>query len=130
MIKDKLHTITDEQAIEVARLLLITSTSDLYVFKFDSIRRNKYDNQDGVDAEESVNIYFTAMVKSDMYRTSGWKDEKIMISLIEKDRYHNHPYFNGNYKIDELDQTSNVWKHKYLSNHIEAIEYLQKLMLV
>ena len=126
MIKDKLHTITDDDAIEVAKLLLKTSQADLYDFAFEKITRIKYDNQDGTDAEEAVNVYFKATVKNDMYRTSGWKDERIFIQLIERDRYHDYPYFNGNC----IQEPKTTWSHKYLSNHIEAIEYLQNKKLL
>ena len=51
MIKDKLHTISDEDAIEVAKILLISAESALYNFEFEKIKRFNYDNQDGVDAE-------------------------------------------------------------------------------
>lgn len=122
MIKDKLHTITDSDAVEVSRLLLKNAQSDLYYFEFEKLVRIKYDNQHGTDAEECVNVYFLATVKND-YRLSGWKDERIMIQLIERDRYHDYPYFNGICK--GFADLKNSWSFKYLSNHVEAIEYLQ-----
>jgi len=126
MKKDKLKSISDEDAIEVAKLLLITSTSNLFDFVFDKISRQKFMYQHGVDAEESVNIYFNTSVKNEEYVKLGWKNKKIMIQLIEKDRYHNYPYFNAGY----MEEGDKVWKHHYLSNHIEAIEYLQKINLL
>lgn len=121
MKKDKLKTISDEDAIEVSKLLLINSTSDLFDFTFEKISRQEYVPHHGVDAEESVNIYFIAVVKKDDYVKLGWKNKRIMIQLIEKDRYHNYPYFNASY----MEESDKDWKHHYLSNHIEAIEYLQ-----
>lgn len=121
MIKDKLKTISDSDAIEVAKILLVGSTSVMYDFTFDKIVRQSYDNRDGVDAEECVYVYFNAVVKNDLYRPSGWNDKRVMIQLIECDRYHGYPYFNGG----SMEVGDKVWKEYYLSNHIEAIEYLQ-----
>lgn len=118
----KLHTITDEDAIEVATILLKSATSDIFIFEFDKITRYEYDYAHGVDAEESVNIFFNGMVKNDTYRRAGWKDKRIQIQLIESDRYHEFPYFNAS-RIEDNDEK--VWKYEYLSNHIEAVEYLQ-----
>lgn len=126
MIKDKLHTISDEDAIEVGKILLKSSTSDIFDFSFEEIRRFNYEIQHGVDAEESVNVFFNGVVKNNN-RKYGWKDKKVMIKLIEKDRYHNYPYFTSN-KIEELDKK--VWKSEFLSNQIEAIEFLQKKELI
>lgn len=126
MIKDKLHTISDEDAIEVGKILLKTSTSDLYDFVFDKITRTKYEIQDGCDAEESVEVYFNATVKNDAYRRSGWTDEKICIKLIESDRYHGYPHFTAS-RTQEPQITPS---YKFLSNHIEAIEFLQKKELI
>jgi hypothetical protein len=125
MIKDKLKTISDSDAIEVAKLLLISSTSRIFNFSFDKINRQEYLNQDGVDAEECVYVYFKAVVKDDSYRNAGWKDKKIMIKLIERDRYHDYPYFNANYMDDDK-----VWKYHSISNHIEAIEFLKNKNLL
>lgn len=128
MIKDKLHTITDEDAIKVGYILLLSSTSDMYVFIFDKITRCKYDAYEGTDAEESVNIYFTCLVKNDEYKKSGWRDEKVIIKLVESDRYHNYPYFFALYNI--IDTSKKTWSYKFLSNHIEAIEFLQQKNLI
>lgn len=124
MIKDKLHTISDEDAIEVGKILLKTSTSSLYEFSYDKITRIKYDNRDGTDAEESVNVYFNAIVKNDSYKQSGWKDEIICIKLIESDRYHENPYFYGS--SNSVQEPAKAWSYKFLSNQIEAVEYLQQ----
>lgn len=126
MIKDKLHTITDNDAIEATKLLLITSTSNIFNFTFEKITRQEYVEQHGVDAEESVNVYFHAIVKDDIYKKSGWKDKRIWIQLIERDRYHNYPYFCAHY----MEETDKVWKHHFLSNHIEAVEYLQSKQIL
>lgn len=126
MIKDKLHTISDEDAQKVGEILLTSSTSSLFNFSFEKISRQEYVEQHGVDAEESVDVYFTATVKNEQYKKSGWKDKRIRIQLIESDRYHNYPYFTASY-MEENDKT---WKYHYLSNHIEAIEYLQKINLL
>ena len=126
MIKDKLHTISDEDAIEAGKILLKTSTSSLYDFSFDKITRIKYDTQDGTDAEESVNVYFNAVVKNDMHRKSGWKDEKIIIKLIEKDRYHDYPYFYAN----SIQEPKTTWSYMFLSNQIEATEFLQSKNII
>ena len=123
MIKDKLHTITDEDAIEVATILLKSATSDIFDFTFDKITRYEYDYAHGVDAEESVNVFFNCTVKNDNYRMAGWKDKRVMINMIEHDRYHDFPHFTAS--TLENDSESNVWKFHYLSNHIEAVEYLQ-----
>lgn len=127
MIKDKLHTITDEDAIEVAKILLKTSHSHFYNFAFEKITRINYDNQDGTDAEESVNVYFNAtvnnnLVHEDLYRRAGWQDERVCVKLIESDRYHDYPYF---YASSLREPAKKAWDYKFLSNHIEAIEYLQ-----
>jgi hypothetical protein len=126
MIKDKLHTISDEDAIEVAKLLLTSSTSNIFTHSFEKITRIKYDPQEGTDAEEAVNIFFKCVVKEEHYRTAGWKDKDVFISLIEHDRYHDYPYFYASYK-EESDKT---WKYEFLSNHIEAIEFLQSKQLL
>lgn len=126
MIKDKLHTISDESAKVVSELLLKSSTSSIFDFTFDKITRQEYNVQDGVDAEESVNVFYTAKVKNDLYVKSGWKDKKVWIQLIESDRYHDYPYFTAHYK-EEKDKT---WKFEYLSNYIEAVEYLQSINLL
>jgi len=125
MIKNELHTISDNDAIEVGKILLKTPTSNLYEFTFEKITRISYDHRDGVDAEESVNVYFKAIVKNDLYRKSGWKDESVSIKLIESDNYHNYPYFSAN--ANNIQDPKITWSHKFLSNHIEAIEYLQKI---
>jgi len=126
MIKDKLKTINDNDAIEVAKLLLKTSTSNMFDFTFEKIDRQEYVEQHGVDAEESINIFFNGIVKNDIYRKSGWKDKKVWIQIIERDRYHSYPYFCGHYE----EESDKVWKHHFLSNHIEAIEFLQKKELI
>jgi hypothetical protein len=126
MIKDKLHTISDEDAIQVATLLMKTSTSSMFEFTPYKVERQEYVEQHGVDAEESVNVFFNCVVKNDVYRKSGWKDKKVWIQLIERDRYHNYPYFTANY----MEETDKVWKHQSLSNHIEAIEFLQSKNLL
>jgi len=123
MIKDKLHTITDEDAIEVGKILLKSATSDIFDFTFEKITRYEYDYSHGVDAEEAVNVFFVATVKNENYRMAGWKDKRVVINLIEHDRYHDFPYFTAN-KIDTDDETL-IWKNEFLSNHIEAVEYLQ-----
>lgn len=92
MIKDKLHKISDEDAIEVARILLKSASSYIYEYSFEKISRIKYDPRDGTDAEEAVNIFFKATVIKEEFRTAGWTDEDVMISLIESDRYHNYPF--------------------------------------
>lgn len=125
MIKDKLKTITDNDAIEVAKLLLTSSTSSLFDFTFEKINRQEYDIQHGVDAEECVFVYFNGVVKND-YRQLGWKDKRVMIQLIERDRYHDYPHFSASY----MEDTDRVWKFQHLSNHIEAIEYLQNKHLL
>jgi hypothetical protein len=126
MIKDKLHTISDLDAINAAELLLKSSTSNMFNFTFDKIIRQEYVVQHGVDAEESVNLYFKAIVKDDIYRNHGWNDKKIWIQLIESDRYHDYPYFTA-YHMEESD---NVWKHHNLSNHVETIEFLKEKQLI
>lgn len=127
MLKDKLKTISDDDAIEVALLLLKGSTSSLFDFTFEKIERQNYVEQHGVDAEESINVFFNGVVRNDAYRISGWKDKRVMIQLIEQDRYHDYPYFNASY----MEKDTNItWKHHYLSNHIEAIEFLQKKSLL
>lgn len=123
MIKDRIKTLTDDYAKEVAEILLKTSNSSLFDFTFEKITRQPFVEQHGCDAEESINVYFSSTVKNDQYRTSGWKDKKIWIQIIERDAYHNYPHFNMFYK-EEADST---WKHDgSLSNHIEAVEFLQK----
>jgi len=126
MIKDKLHTISDDDARKVAEILLKTSTSSLFNFSFDKISRQVYDDQHGVDAEESINVFFKGEVKDNSYRQAGWKDKRIMIQLIESDRYHDYPYFIGFY----MEETDKTWKYHFLSNHIEAIEYLQAINIL
>lgn len=102
MIKDKLHTINDEDAEKVARLLLFTEQP--YDFVFDKITRWKYDTQEGVDAEETVDVHFYGNVKNQSYHAHGWSDIYVTVKLIEKDRYHNHPYFCA-YKKTEASAT-------------------------
>lgn len=120
MIKDKLHTIYNEDAIEVARILL--KSSQPYIYTFDKIIRIPHDPQDGTDSQEAVNVYFKATAETGIYKSVGWKDKKIMVQLIEYDRYHDYPYFVAFYMFED----SKHWKHEFLSNQIEAIEYLQK----
>lgn len=127
MIKDKLHTITDEDAIEVAKLLLKSATSDIFTFEFVKISRQEYDYTHGCDAEESVDVFFKGTVINDNYRMAGWKDKQVMIKLIEQDRYHDHPHFTAA-MIEEAGKT--VWSNQFISNHIEAIEFLQSKQLV
>lgn len=67
MIKDKLKTITDDDARAVGEILLKSSTSSLFDFTFEKISRQEYIKQHGVDAEESVNVYFIAKVKNEQY---------------------------------------------------------------
>jgi hypothetical protein len=128
MIKDKLHTISDDEAKEVGEILFKSSTSYLYNLSFVEIKRYEYKERDGVDAEECVSVQFNAVLKDKNYEKSGWQDKKIIINLIERDRYHDYPHFSGMSK----DVTSQAvsWGHYYLSNHIEAIEYLQKKNLI
>jgi len=126
MIKDKLKTISDSDAIEVSKLLLKSSTSSMFDFSFEKIYRQEYVNQHGVDAEECVYIFFKAVLKDDSYISAGWKNKKMMIQLIERDRYHDYPYFNANY----MEDTDKVWKYHQISNHIEAIEFLKNKNLL
>lgn len=126
MVKDKLHTISDEDAIEVAKILLKTSQSHLYEFTYEKINRVKYDSRDGTDAEEAVNVYFKGVVKDELYRKSGWQDERISIRLIERDRYHDYPYFYGT----SLREPKIAWSYKFLSNQVEAVEFLQSKNLL
>jgi len=52
MIKDKLHTLTDEEAIEVALILLKgPGRSDIYLYKDEKVTRVKYAFQDGYNGE-------------------------------------------------------------------------------
>lgn len=128
MIKDQLHTISDEDAIEVSKILLKTPSSDIYNYTFDKLTRIKYDHRDGTDAEESVDVYFNGEVKDAFMYKHGWKDERVMIKLIESDRYHGYPHFYG--QTQDTTYYRPTWKHKFLSNHIEAIEFLQKKGLI
>lgn len=125
-MKKTLKEINDTEAATVGHLLLKSATSDIYDYALDKILRQKYVAQHGVDAEESINVYFNGTIKDDIYRRQGWKDKKVMIQLIEKDRYHDYPYFAGFY----LESTDKVWKNYYLSNHIEAIKFLQKINII
>ena len=117
---NKFHLITDEDAIIVSELLLKSSISSFYEYKFDKIQRYHYDEQEGCDAEETIDVYFKAIVSNDLYKSSGWKDHQVMIKLIEHDRYHDHSYFYGQKKYDN----KNNWEYMFLSNHIEAIKFL------
>ncbi len=110
--------VTDEQLLEIGDLFLISSISRMYNYTFDKIVRNKWDNQHGVDSEESMNIYFTAVVSDDVMRNHGWKDESIMISIIIRDRYHKYTHFLGHRKTEE----DKLWRILWLSNHIEVIK--------
>jgi len=121
MIKDRIKTLTDDYAREVAEILLKTSTSSIFDFTFEKITRQPFVEQHGCDAEESINVYFSAVVKNEQYKNSGWKDKKVWIQIIERDAYHNYPYFNAFYK----EETDNTWKYNSLSNHIAAVEFLQ-----
>ena len=98
----------------------------MFNFTFDIISRQEYDTYHGCDAEESVSVFFNATVKQEEYKASGWKDKRVMIQLVEKDRYTDYPHFTAHYK-EEGDKT---WKYHYLSNHIEAVEFLQKIELL
>jgi len=124
MIKDKLHTISDEDATKVAQILLKSSTP--YIYFFEKIIRENYDVQHGCDAEESVYIYFNAKAKNELDKTFGWTDEKVFVQLIEHDRYHDHPYFAACRKKEE-DKT---WHSLFLANQIEAVEFLQEKKLL
>lgn len=130
MIKDKLHTLTDEEAIEVALILLKgPGRSDIYLYKDERVTRVKYDFQDGCDAEESINIFFKATAEKEVHKNLGWVDQEVMVQLIERDSYHDYPYFVGHYKRTEAFNNwpvDTVWKGDFLANQIEAIEWLQK----
>lgn len=128
MIKDKLNTIGDDDARRVAEILLNSSTSSLYEYTFEKIVRQKYDVRHGVDAEESVNVFFDARVKDEAYRKGGWKNKKVMIQLIERDRYHDYPHFNSFYREEGNGECA--WRYSSLSNYIEAVEYLQAIKLL
>ena len=125
MIKDKLHTISDEDAQKVAEILL--KTSQPFIYTFDKISRWTYDFREGCDVEESVNIFFDAKVKDEAHKQGGWKDRKVYVKLIESDRYHDHPYFTAHYKESE---EAKPWSYFYISNYIEAIEFLQSKQLL
>ena len=121
MIKDKLHTITDEDAEEAARILLKSPFP--YNYNFVGIKRIPYNVQDGTDSEESVDVYFDAVVGHESYRTAGWKNKSVCVKMVESDRYHNHPYFYG---LDKDENSEKItWGHLFLTNQIEAIEFLQ-----
>lgn len=124
MIKDKLHTITDEDAIEAARLLLKSSSP--YIYEFEKVTRVNYDFREGCDAEESVNVYFKAITKDESYKQAGWIDERVFVQLIESDRYHDHPYFAACRK----NETDTTWHSLFLGNQIEAVEFLQTKQLI
>ena len=124
MEKNKLHTISDEDAIEVARILLKYITP--FNYEFIKINRIPYNIQDGCDSEESVNVYFKAIVKDETSRKSGWKDKLVWVQLIESNRYHDHPYFCASQKYEE----EKVWRNLFLANQIEAVEFLQNKKLL
>ncbi len=127
MIKDKLHSISDTDAETVARLLLVSNQP--YIFSFDKITRWKYDTQEGCDAEETVNVYFHGKVSNEVYRTAGWKDIYVMVKLVECDRYHNYPHFTAEQR--EPNSNPMVYTgHFFISNHIEAIEFLKTKELI
>lgn len=122
----KLHLINDEDAIELGKILLKSSTSHIYGFTFQKITRIHYDRNWGVDAEETVNVYFNGMVKEDVYRKNRWNDKQVMIQLVSHDRYHDYPYFNAFDRESDTESFSPI----HLSNHIEAVEFLQKKQLI
>lgn len=126
MIKDKLKTISDEDAKEVGLLLLKSHLP--YTYTFEKITRYTYDNSHGVDAEESVNVHFYAFVTNEgPFKNAGWRDMRVVVNLIERDRYHDHPYFSAM----ESDAISlSFQKSKFLANQIEAIEFLQSKGLI
>lgn len=126
MVKDKLHTINDEDTEAAARLLLVSSKPYKYIF--DKIERQSYDQRHGTDAEEAVNVYFHGKVEDPLYLQVGWKDVHIMVQLIEHDRYHDYPYFHAS-EI-EVDSKEKTWRNFFISNHIEAIEFLQTKELI
>jgi len=121
MIKDKLKTITDDEAREVA-LLLLKERYTTHTYEFDKISRQAYDVQHGCDAEESVDIFFNAKVIDEAHEQGGWKNKRVWIKLVESDRYHDFPYF----AAFEKDEGKDSYSFSFLSNHIEATEYLQK----
>jgi len=123
MEKNKLHTITDSDAEHVARLLLKSHLP--YTYNLVKITRLSYEEQHGVDAEESVNVHFEAVVSNDAYRKSGWEDKEVMVQLIERDRYHDHPYFHANGRKSK-DKPNHYSETVFLANQIEAIEFLQE----
>lgn len=123
MIKDKLHTISDEDAKEVA-LILLKSARPL-VYEFVEIKRQKYEVEHGVDAEESVNVYLNSKPSYEAARKSGWKDSEICVQLVERDRYHDHPYFSAMEK-----HIGEMWNSRFLDNQIAAFEFLKEKQLL
>lgn len=122
----KLHLMNDEDAIELGKILLKSSTSHIYAFTFEKITRIHYDVNWGVDAEETINVYFKGVVKEEVYRKNRWNDKQMMIQIVCYDRYHNYPHFNAFDRESETESFSPT----FLSNHIEAVEFLQKKQLI
>ena len=116
-----LTTISDKDVLNVAELLLINSIFPMYNYTFEKIERQKYENQDGCDAEESISVHFKANPKVEDYRPNGWNDCLIMIKIIIHDRYVDFSHFTG-HRREENDKT---WGTFWISNHIEASLYLQ-----
>lgn len=126
MIKDKLSSISDELAIKVATILLKNSTSCLYNYTFEKIQRHKYDKQEGSDAEEAIYVWFKAILKHEQYKTSGWKNYKVRIDLIQQCTYSDHSHFSAY----ELQEGKSTLSHRYISNYIEAVELLQNEKII
>lgn len=122
--RGKIHLISDELAVKVGEILLKSSTSSFFTFEFLKLNRYTYNEQDGVDAEESINLYFKATLKNRSYEASGWKDKEIMIKLIEKDRYHDYPYFSASSRTSDMNE-HHYTNPEYITNYIEAIKFLQ-----
>lgn len=110
--------ITDEQVKHVANLLLKTPLQDIYTHFLEKIVRYEYDPS--ANAEACVEVHCGALVKNELYKTAGWKDELVMIKIIFYDRYHDFSYFAG-YRSEIGNKT---WKAFTVSNYLEAVYYL------
>jgi len=126
MIKDKLHTISDEDAITTALILL--KDYDNYNFTVEKVTSSPYNMYDGCDAEESVTVVFNRTVKNEDLKKRNYTDGLTRVILYESTRYRDHPYFMILSKDFGTDKPG--YKDWFCSNYIEAVEFLQSKGLV
>lgn len=118
-----LSDITDEDAIEVAKILLRKQRA-IYDFTVSgNVERQDMDYTHGCDAEEYVSVPFKG-IPNKLHENGGWKCSNFHVRIVIQDAYNDNFYFNS--LIRAFESTA-PWSYNHLTTYcqLEAIDYLR-----